>query len=96
MYAPPGLCSRNPGGGVISLMIRSNVVFKIKDSKTAILAFMGIYYMAQPSYPAACIMALLFIQGDILKDKGHEADMPLMKKAEEVFRNFLSEKDIFD
>lgn len=76
------------GEEVISLMIRYD--------KTAILALIGIYYMAQLPYPAACSMALLFIQGDILKNKGHEADMPLMKKAEEVFRNFLSEQDIFN
>ena len=82
---------------LITLMIRCNVICKVEKPQMAILALMGIYYMAQLPYPSQCSLALLFTQSEVLKDKGHEEDLPFMRKATEVSEKIQSdESDIFE
>ena len=75
---------------LITLMIRCNVICKVEKPQMAILALMGIYYIAQLPYPSQCSLALLFTQSEVLKDKGHEEDLPFMRKATKVSEKIQS------
>ncbi|XP_052097325.1 uncharacterized protein LOC127732296 [Mytilus californianus] len=81
---------------IITVMIKQSMIKKASSAVNAVLALMGIYYMAMLPYPSNCSAALLYIQGQVLLDEVHSKDKSVFNKAKEIFENFvLKEVDLF-
>ncbi|CAC5426615.1 unnamed protein product [Mytilus coruscus] len=81
---------------IITVMIKQSIIKKASSAVNAVLALMGIYYMAMLPYPSNCSAALLYIQGQVLLDEVHRKDKSVFNKAKEIFENFvLKEVDLF-
>lgn len=81
---------------IITVMIKQSIVKKASSAVNAVLALMGIYYMAMLPYPSNCSAALLYLQGQVLQDEVHSKDKSVFIKAKEIFENFaVKEIDLF-